>query len=492
VIVDGCKEANLRRTKIVCTLGPACSTEETLRAMIRAGMNVARLNFSHGTHETHGAAIALVRKIAAEEGEVVGILQDLQGPRIRVGEILDGAVSLVAGERFVLTTEEVPGTSEIATVRGAPLAQDVKPGDRILLDDGAIELQVQSTSGDKIDCRVVVGGVLKPHKGVNVPGRTLTVPSITDKDIADLVFGIEHKVDYVALSFVRSAADVNGLRGLMSERGASVPIMAKIEKHEAVADFEGILAASDAIMVARGDLGIEVAAEKVPFLQKEIIAKCRAAGKPVVTATQMLDSMIRNPRPTRAEVNDVANAILDGTDATMLSGETAAGAYPVEAVATMARIAIAADAALPYHDLMTKAAEGRIRTATDAIGQAACEMAFELEARAIIAFTESGLTARTIARHRPPCPIVAVTPSEVTRSRLAVSWGVLPYLAPRYGSTDEMLHEVVGLAVRDGHAVVGDLVVIVAGLPLSTSGRTNLLKLEVVGEALTDTGATPR
>lgn len=472
----------MRRTKIVCTLGPACFSEEVLRAMVRAGMNVARLNFSHGTHETHAAAIALVRKVAAEEGSVVAVLQDLQGPRIRIGELETDAVALPMGAEFTLTTRELAGTAEIATVRGAPLPRDVKPGDRILLDDGTIELQVLRTTDTEVECSVVVGGTLKSHKGVNVPGRTLSVPSITEKDVDDLAFGIEQGVDYVALSFVRSAADVTRLRALMTERSASIPIMAKIEKHEAISNFDEILEASDAIMVARGDLGIEVAAEEVPLLQKMIIARCRAAGKPVVTATQMLDSMIRNPRPTRAEVNDVANAILDGTDATMLSGETAAGAYPVEAVTMMARIAETTDAALPYGELIRREAERPARTPTDAIGQAASEMGFELGAKAIIAFTESGYTARMVARHRPQPPIIAATPSEATLRRLAVVWGVRPYLAPRYSSTDEMLEEVVDIAVKGNHAVAGDLVIITAGLPLPASGRTNLLKLHVVGE----------
>lgn len=472
----------MRRTKIVCTLGPVSSTEETIRAMIRAGMDVARLNFSHGTHESHASLIAAVRKVAAEEGRVIAILQDLQGPRIRIGEIQDGSVTLVTGRRFVLTTTGVPGSSEIATIHGAPLPQDVRPGDRILLDDGAIELVVEGTTQTDVVCQVVVGGVLKPHKGVNVPGRTLTVPTITEKDIEDVTFGIEQKVDYVALSFVRSAEDVRRLRSLMADRGTSIPIMSKIEKHEAIAAFDEILEASDAIMVARGDLGIEMPAEQVPLLQKMIIAKCLKIGKPVVTATQMLDSMIRNPRPTRAEVNDVANAILDGTDATMLSGESAAGSYPVEAVATMARIAETADAALPYADLIRSATMTRARNTADAIGQAASEMAFELEAKAIIAFTESGYTARTVARHRPPCRIVAATPSEATLRRLAFVWGVEPHLSEEPESTDEMLRWVVDLALEAGHAAQGDLLIITAGLPLPASGRTNLLKLHVVGD----------
>lgn len=472
----------MRRTKIVATLGPASAGEETLRAMIRAGMDVARLNFSHGTHESHAALISTLRKVAAEEGRVVAVLQDLQGPRIRVGEMIDGSASLAAGTRFVLTTDEVPGNPEKATVRGAPLPRDVRQGDHILLDDGAIELLVESTTDADVICKVVVGGILKSHKGVNVPGRTLTVPTITEKDVNDVAFGIDQAVDYIALSFVRSAEDVQRLRSLVADRGASIPIMSKIEKHEAIGEFDEILEASDAIMVARGDLGIEMPAEQVPLLQKMIIRKCREIGKPVVTATQMLDSMIRNPRPTRAEVNDVANAILDGTDATMLSGETAAGSYPVEAVATMARIAETADAALPYGDLVRAAATARMRTIADAIGQGACEMAYELEAKAIVAFTESGYTARAVAQHRPPCRIVAPTPSDTTLRRLAVVWGVEPRLLPEPESTDEMLRKVVDLVQDAGYASTGDLLIITAGVPFPARGKTNFLKLHVIGD----------
>ncbi len=472
----------MRRTKIVCTLGPASASEEMLRAMIRAGMNVARLNFSHGTHESHAAMIALVRRVAAEEGQVVAILQDLQGPRIRVGEMAGEGASLTPGNRFVLTAEEVMGNSDRATIRGASLSEDVKPGDRILLDDGNLELTVISAGNGEAECRVVTGGLLKSHKGVNVPGRTLSVPTITDKDKADVVFGIEQGVDYIAMSFVRAGEDVRQLRKLMAERGADIPLMSKIEKHEAVAHFDEILEASDAIMVARGDLGIEVAAEEVPLLQKMIIARCNAAGKPVVTATQMLDSMIRNPRPTRAEVNDVANAILDGSDATMLSGETAAGAYPLEAVQTMARIGETTDEALPFEELMRRTSTARMSNVTDAIGLATCEMAFELGAKAVIASTESGYTARMIARHRPPARIVAATPSQETLRQLALVWGVHPHLTPRCYNTDEMIRQVVDMAVQEKQVAEGDLVVITAGLPLPARGRTNLLKLHVVGE----------
>ncbi|MGI5835079.1 MAG: pyruvate kinase, partial [Chloroflexota bacterium] len=345
----------MRRTKIVCTLGPASSSGDTLRAMIRAGMDVARLNFSHGNHESHEALISAARKAAKEEGRVIAILQDLQGPRVRVGEVAGDQIFLSAGSRVTLTTREVLGTPEQVTVRGAPLADNVEPNDRILLDDGNIELQVVKASGTEVNCIVKIGGSLKSNKGVVIPGRTLSVPTITEKDKKDVAFGLAQGVDYVAMSFVRSAEGIHQLRGILCALGADeTPIVAKIEKHEAIQNFDEILLAADAIMVARGDLGIEMAAEEVPLLQKMIISKCNKAGKPVVTATQMLDSMIRNPRPTRAEVNDVANAILDGSDATMLSGETAAGAYPVQSVSTMARIAERTDAALPYDILNQK------------------------------------------------------------------------------------------------------------------------------------------
>lgn len=475
----------MRRTKIVCTLGPASSSEDVLRSMIRAGMNVARLNFSHGNHESHAALIAAVRKVAREEGRVIAILQDLQGPRVRVGEIAGNQIYLSPGSHVILTTREVAGTPERVTVRGAPLPQNVEPEDRILLDDGNIELQVLDTSGTDVDCVVKVGGSLKSNKGVVVPGRTLDIPAVTEKDKADVAFGVAQGVDYIAMSFVRSAEDIHQLRGILRGIGGDeTPIVAKIEKHEAIQSFDAILAATDAIMVARGDLGIEVAAEEVPLLQKMIISKCNSAGKPVVTATQMLDSMIRNPRPTRAEVNDVANAILDGSDATMLSGETAAGAYPVQSVSTMACIAERTDAALPYDMLMQKTAITRMRNVTDAVGQATCEMAYELGAKAIIASTESGYTARMIARHRPPTQIIAPTPSAKTYRQLALVWGVQPYLVARYNTTDEMIRQVVDLAEGEGYVASGDLVIITAGLPLPVRGQTNFLKLHIVGEAV--------
>lgn len=475
-------ERGMRRTKIVCTLGPATSSEATIRTLIRAGMDVVRLNFSHGTHESHAGIIALARRMAEEEGRVVAILQDLQGPRIRVGEMAGGGSTLAPMSRFTLTTREVPGDSEVATIHGAPLPQDVTRGDVILLDDGNIEMRVEETTDTDVVCTVIIGGELKPHKGVNVPGRTLSVPSITDKDCDDLDFGVRQGVDYVAVSFVRSADDIQRIKGMIADKGSDIPVMAKIEKHEAITNFDEILEASDAIMVARGDLGLEMPAERVPLLQKMIIRKCNQVGKPVVTATQMLDSMIRNPRPTRAEVNDVANAILDGSDATMLSGETAIGAYPVVAVETMARIAETTDEALPYDEMMGKLAAATITDSADAIGHATCEIAYKLGIKAIITSTKSGYTARMVARYRPPSVIVATTPSVETLRRLAVVWGVQPHMSPGYETTDEMIKRVSEVALRTGYVLAGDQVAITAGMPISTQGRTNLLRLHTVGE----------
>jgi pyruvate kinase len=474
----------MRRTKIVCTLGPATSSEEMIRALVRAGMDVVRLNFSHGTHESHGNLISVARRVAAEEGAVLAVLQDLQGPRIRIGGMAGGGSVLTPGDRFVLTTREVEGTSEVATIRGAPLSRDVKPGDRILLDDGSIEMQVEQTTETDVVCTVVIGGELKPHKGINVPSRTLSVPAITEKDQEDLAFGLRQGVDYVAMSFVREAEDVRRIKKMIAEQGADVPVMSKIEKHEAITNFDEILEASDAVMVARGDLGIEMPAEQVPLLQKMIIRKCNAAGKPVVTATQMLDSMIRNPRPTRAEVNDVANAILDGSDAVMLSGETAVGAYPVVAVQTMARIAETTDESLPYDEMMSKVATAPIRDSAEAIGHATCEIAYKLGIKAIITSTQSGYTTRMVARYRPPAIIIAATPYEAMLRRLAVVWGVRPYISPGYDTTDEMMEQAIAVATRTGYVQEGDQVAITAGMPILDKGSTNLLRLHTIGEPI--------
>jgi pyruvate kinase len=472
----------MRRTRIVGTLGPACEDEVTLRAMIRAGMDVTRINFSYGTHEIHARRIALARRVTTEEGRVIAVMQDLSGSKLRVGELRDGAVTLEPEAIVTLTTEEIPGTAQRFTVRYPWLSQDVRVSQRILLDDGLLELEALGIQGSDVRCRVVVGGVLLPHKGVNLPNTTLSTPTITDKDREDLAFGLAQEVDYVALSFVRAAADIEELKALIADRGASVPVIAKIEKPQALDDLDNIIAASDGVLVARGDLGVEIPAERVPGYQKAIIRRCNEQGKPVITATQMLQSMIENPRPTRAEASDVANAILDGSDAVMLSGETAVGRYPVEAVKTMARIAQAVEREFPHREWLRRTQAETAATITDAIGQATNEIAYELQVRAIITSTRSGFTARMIARHRPAMPIAAVTTDRRTLHRLALVWGVVPLLIPHCANTDEMIARGEQAALEAGLVQPGDVVVFTASVPPGVAGRTNMLKVHVVGK----------
>jgi len=477
----------MRRTRIVATLGPACEDETTLRAVIHAGMDVARVNFSHGTYESHAQRIALVRRLAAEEGRVIAVMQDLSGPKLRVGELQDGRVVLEPGAVVMLTAAEIVGTARRFTVRYPFLAQDVRPGEPILLDDGLLELEVLGVEGAEVRCRVAVGGVLQPRKGVNLPGTRLSTPSITEKDRRDLAFGLEQEVDYVALSFVRAAADVEELKSLIADHPGPgrVPVIAKIEKPQALDDLDGIIAAGDGVMVARGDLGVEIPAEQVPGHQKDIIRRCNDQGKPVITATQMLQSMIENPRPTRAEASDVANAILDGSDAVMLSGETAVGRYPVEAVQTMARIAETVERGFPYREWFHRSQAETADTITNAIGQATCEIAYELGAAAIITSTQSGFAARMVARHRPAMPIVATTAEPRTWHRLALVWGVVPLLVPHCASTDAMIACGERSALEAGLVQPGDVVVFTAGVPPEVSGRTNMLKVHVIGEEQT-------
>ncbi len=473
----------MRRTKIVCTVGPASQDEGVLRQIIRSGMDVARLNFSHGDHPTHARNIALTRRLSSEEGRVVAVIQDLQGPRVRVGQIRDGQANLQANSTFTFTASQVPGDARTASVLGADLSKDVRPGDRILVDEGLIELRVEDVKSGDVTCRVINGGLLRPHKGINIPDVTLNIPTITDKDRIDLAFGAQQAVDFVALSFVRSGRDVIEARKLLMAHGSDAPIIAKVEKHEAVDNFDSILDAADGVMVARGDLGVEMPLEQVPAVQKMIIGKCRTAGKPVITATQMLNSMIENPRPTRAEVSDIANAIYDGTDAVMLSGETAVGSYPVESVATMDKIARETERVLPYTEYLRRVTELAAHDVTDAISQATVETAYELGAKAIVTMTTSGYTARMIAKHRPPTPILAATPAEKTRFRLALTWGVQSPLQKEYRTTDELIESAVDVAVSSGIAHEGDRIVITAGVPLGGTGRTNFLKVHAIGEA---------
>lgn len=472
----------MRRTKIVCTIGPASESPEVLEQLIRAGMDVARLNFSHGTHEEHARRIAAVREAAARAGKIVGIMMDIKGPKIRTGVLKGGEATLVEGMEVVLTTEPVEGTAERFSISYEGLPQDVSPGSVIRIDDGLIGLEVLEVRGTEIRCRVTDGGILRDRKGVNAPGVKLRLPGVTAKDVEDIRFGVEQGVDFIAASFVRKAADVLEIRRLLEEAGAKIDIIGKIEAQEALDSLEEILEVADGLMVARGDLGVEIPTEEVPLAQKRIIECCNRAGKPVITATQMLDSMQRNPRPTRAEASDVANAIFDGTDAVMLSGETAAGKYPVEAVRTMARIAERAEEALgQFRRPPVRWPQG---TVTDAISYAVAALAHDLNAAAVITSTQTGQTARRVSKYRPRCPIVAVTPQEDVARRLTLCWGVYPTVQRSTATTDEMLQVAIDGALETKIVKHGDLVVITAGVPVGQPGSTNLLKVHTVGDVV--------
>ncbi len=451
-----------------------------LERLAGAGMDVARLNFSHGTHEEHAAVLAALRRIAETAGRPIAVLQDLSGIKIRIGEIPAGAVSLEPGAAFTLTTREVPGDRRRASVTFPGLPESVRPGDRLLLADGEIELVAEEIGPEEIRCRVVTGGPLSSHKGIRLPSSPIAAPGLTPKDRDDLSFGVAQGVDYVALSFVRSARDLREARDFIDRHGAAIPIIAKIEKREALSSIDEILAESDGIMVARGDLGVETPLEHVPLLQKMLIEKANRAGKPVITATQMLLSMVESPRPTRAEVADVANAILDGTDAVMLSEETASGRHPVEAVGTMRRIAEDTEAALPFERWMRRFEDRSLQTLPEAVAGAACELAEHIGAAVIVAWTESGATARLVARHRPRRPILALTALPATARRLALVWGVHPVVvAERGASTDAMMESAPSLAVARGLMRPGEKAVITAGIPMGVAGSTNLIKAAV-------------
>ncbi|HTY41241.1 MAG TPA: pyruvate kinase [Thermoanaerobaculia bacterium] len=467
------------RTKIVCTIGPSSAAPDALRRLAGAGMDVARLNFSHGSHAEHAAVIEALRRIADASKRPIAILQDLAGLKIRLGEIAGGPIRLSPGDPFTLTTRSVPGDSGSASVGFPELPRFVRPGDRLLLADGEVELAAEQVGDTDVRCRVVSGGALSSHKGISLPSRTITGSSLTAKDRDDLAFGIAQGVDYVALSFVRSAADVREARAFVESRDASIPIIAKIEKHEAIGAIDGILAEADGLMVARGDLGVETPLEHVPLLQKMLIEKANRAGKPVITATQMLLSMVESPRPTRAEVGDVANAILDGTDALMLSEETASGRYPVEAVATMRRIAEDTEAAFPFAQWMRRFEDESLQSLPQAVAGAACELAEHVGASVIVAWTESGETARLVASHRPRRPILALSTVPASARRLALVWGVIPKLVGKVGSADTMLEAAPEIAVAAGLLRSGERAVITAGIPMGVAGSTNLIKAAV-------------
>jgi pyruvate kinase len=475
----------MRKTKIVCTIGPASESVDRLVALMNAGMNVARLNFSHGDHKEHGARIANIREAARRTGKTVGILLDTKGPEIRTGDMATEKVVLKAGQQLIISMKEIKGTAEKISVTYPGLAKDVHPGSKILLDDGLIELEVLSRTDDEIVTKVLNSGELKSKKGVNVPGVSVNLPGITEKDAKDILFGIEQGIDFIAASFVRRASDVLEIRELLEKNHAGhIMIIPKIENREGVENIDEILSVSDGLMVARGDLGVEIPAEEVPLVQKMLIKKCNALGKPVITATQMLDSMQRNPRPTRAEASDVANAIFDGTDAIMLSGETAAGEYPVEAVKTMDRIAYRTEQALNYRELYETRSRDSETTITDAIGQAVTNTALKLKVSTIITATVSGHTAKVVSKYRPKALILAVTSTEEALRKLTLFWGVYPVLGKTAASTDEMLESAVDQALKSGCVHHGDLVVITAGVPVGEVGTTNLLKVHVVGEVL--------
>lgn len=469
-----------RRAKIVATLGPASDNPGRIGELIDAGLDVARLNFSHGKHEDHLRRLETVREAAEERGAFVGTLADLQGPKIRIGTFDQGGVDLAPGARFVITTAEHPGDGEKVSTDYPQLTEDVSAGDPLLLDDGNLQLRVTAVEGQEVVCEVEVGGRLKSRKGINLPSSRVSAPSLTEKDEADLLYALEIGVDMVALSFVRKPEDILDARAIMNKLGRRVPLIAKIEKREALDRFHEILEVSDAVMIARGDLGVELEVHQVPSVQKEIISACNNIGVPVITATQMLESMVTSPRPTRAEASDVANAIFDGSDACMLSAESAAGDYPVEAVRTMAEVIQEAEDF--RHDNTPDAyILDRNSALEDAVGQAAGLLSRQLQARAIIAFTNSGASARRVAKWRPDCAVYAATPSSQTARALTMIWGVTPILVPQAKDVDSMISAAEAAATRAGLVEDGEIVVFTAGVPVGFAGSTNMLKIHRVG-----------
>ncbi len=471
---------NARHSKIVCTLGPATSSPRMIRRLIQAGMDVARLNFSHGTHETHAQTIAMVHAAAAELGKTVGLLADLQGPKIRTGALASGGtVDVRSGQQFIITTAKILGDSTRVNTTFRPLPREVKPGDRILLSDGLIELRVEKVRAQEVVCRVVNGGLLGEHKGINLPGVKLRVPALTPKDREDLRFALAHNVDFIAVSFVRRPEDVLLAKELIRRARKDTPVIAKLEKPEAIENLEDILRVSDGVMVARGDLGVEMNPETVPVVQKNIIARAREFRRPVITATQMLESMTQNPRPTRAEASDVANAIFDGSDAVMLSAETASGKYPIEAVSMMARIIHEAEASIQEYPRPTTAQE-RLKVA-ETVAELVCHASRELHMKLIAVFTHSGFTARLVSRYRPLVPIVAFSPEAATRRRMSLLWGVTSRNISDIKKIDGLAEVAEKRLLEERLVKKGDVIGIVAGTPMGIRGSTNFMKFHVIG-----------
>ncbi len=473
------------RTKIICTLGPSSSDAGVLLRLLQAGMDVARLNFSHGTHDEHRAVLGALREASAKTGRTVAVLQDLQGPKIRIGALSTPSVELHKGARFTITTEPVPGDAARVSTDFAGLPADVRPGEPILVDDGRIRLRVLAVEGTAVVCEVVVGGTLSSHKGINLPGVPVNIPSLTPKDLQDLAWGVSNGVDYIALSFVRSADDIRSLRreiGRLAGDPKALPVLAKIEKPQAVRNLDAIITESDGVMIARGDLGVELPPEDVPVLQKRIARKCNAAGKPVIVATQMLESMIQSPVPTRAEASDVANAVVDGGDAVMLSGETSVGKYPVETVEIMERIILKVESEYVGRSRLLDRPHGAVENRHDALGRAACVLAEQMKAAAIVTVTNSGQTARVLARYRPDCPILAVTDSARTLRQLSIVWGIRGMLMDDLGvDSDKALQTVQERLINSGEVKRGEYVVLLAGQPFFARGSTNIIKVEQVG-----------
>ncbi|MGC1456279.1 MAG: pyruvate kinase [Nitrospirota bacterium] len=466
-----------KRTKIIATIGPASSSPAIVARLIHAGMDAARLNFSHGEWNDHAKRIRLIRLEAEKAGKPIAIILDLQGPKLRVGNIKNDAVAIKKGDAITLTTKKVLGTKDLIPVTYPRLAKDLKIGHRVLLDDGRLELSVLSKSAAGLRCKIIRGGILRSHKGVNLPGTLISLPSLSRKDKADLRFGIAHDVDYIALSFVRTAHDISNTRRFLKAYGADIPIIAKIEKPQAIQNLDKIILASDGVMVARGDLGVEMSPEQVPLLQKKIIEACNRAEKPVITATQMLESMIENPQPTRAEVSDVANAILDGTDCVMLSGETAIGKYPVLTVEVMARISEQAEISVA-----PRAPNTNLSGPDESVAHAACRAAEEQHAKAIVTFTQSGSTALMVSKHRPRMRIMAPTPFDQVARKMSLYWGVTPILLKSKRTTDDMIASVERAMLFIKLAKHHDLIVITAGVPIGVAGSTNMMKIHLIGE----------
>ena len=474
----------MKKTKIVATIGPASESEEVLKKLFTEGVNVARLNFSHGSHQEHKLKIDRIKKLRREMDIPIGIMLDTKGPEIRLGDI-DGEVLLKSGDEFILTNKDLLGDEKIASISYKDLYKDVRVGGKILIDDGLVELLVKEIRGEEIITEVENSGLVSSHKGVNVPGANLNLPALTERDIEDIKFGIKEDIDFIAASFVRSREDVLAIRKVLEEeRDYTTKIISKIESQRAVEEIDEIIEVSDGIMVARGDLGVEIETEAVPIVQKEIIKKCNIVGKTVITATQMLDSMIRNPRPTRAETNDVANAVLDGTSAVMLSGETASGKYPLEAVVTMRKILEYTENTIDHDEILENRIRDVEKSMTNAIGRSACVIARDLGAEAIITATTSGNTSRAIAKFRPETPIIASTPFEKIKNQLSLVWGISPVKVLNFKDTDNLIDASMEVAVSKGFIKSGDLVVLTAGVPAGIAGSTNLLKIESVSEIL--------